>query len=289
MTDTLNQAPATDAAMTSLATQPGSIEPAGLADTSQIATAGAAELEPLGGVLERAGSLLEIGGPVVVVLLLMSFVALTIIVVKLLQFQWLRIGRRRPATAALRYWQAGQPELALKQLAACQDPTSQVIARAIHGQRSGLPEALVREEVQRHGCAMLFELRRGLRPLEVIGSLAPLLGLLGTVLGMIEAFRQLEAAGNRVNPAILSGGIWEALLTTAVGLCVAIPVVALLNWLERRVDRLAHDMDNLVTQVFTTDLSIEVTSPRPAAVDVPPSSRRPDVSRDADARNFQTI
>ena len=72
---------------------------------------------------------------------------------------------------------------------------------------------------------------------------------------MIEAFRQLEAAGNQVNPAILSGGIWQALLTTAVGLAVAIPVVAILNWLERRVDGLAHEMDNLVTQVFTEDLS----------------------------------
>ncbi len=57
---------------------------------------------------------------------------------------------------------------------------------------------------------------------------------------MIEAFRQLEAAGNQVNPAILSGGIWEALLTTAVGLAVAIPAVVALNWLERRIERLAH-------------------------------------------------
>jgi len=72
---------------------------------------------------------------------------------------------------------------------------------------------------------------------------------------MIEAFRQLEAAGNQVNPAILSGGIWEALLTTAVGLAVAMPSVAALNWLERRVDRLAHEMDSTVSRVFTVDLS----------------------------------
>ncbi|HAE01168.1 MAG TPA: flagellar motor protein MotA, partial [Rhodospirillaceae bacterium] len=54
---------------------------------------------------------------------------------------------------------------------------------------------------------------------------------------MITAFQQLESAGNQVNPAILSGGIWVALLTTAVGLAVAMPVVVILNWLERRVDR----------------------------------------------------
>jgi biopolymer transport protein ExbB len=52
-----------------------------------------------------------------------------------------------------------------------------------------------------------------------------LLGLFGTVLGMVEAFRQLELAGSQVDPAVLSGGIWQALLTTAVGLAVAIPAV----------------------------------------------------------------
>ena len=125
------------------------------------------------------------------------------------------------------------------------------------GQRRHLPEAKVREEVARYGEEVLSILRSWLRPLEVIASLAPLLGLFGTVLGMIEAFQQLEAAGNQVNPAILSGGIWQALLTTAVGLAVAIPVVAVLSLLERQVERTAHEIDNTVTQVFTEDLSLE--------------------------------
>ena len=68
---------------------------------------------------------------------------------------------------------------------------------------------------------------------------------------MIDAFRQMEAAGSNVNPAILSGGIWVALLTTAVGLAVAIPAVAMLNWLERIVERAAHTMDDAVTRLFT--------------------------------------
>ena len=72
---------------------------------------------------------------------------------------------------------------------------------------------------------------------------------------MIDAFRQLEQAGNQVDPAVLSGGIWEALLTTAVGLAVAMPTVVALNWLERRVDRLAFEIDDIVTQSFTVDLS----------------------------------
>jgi len=204
---------------------------------------------------QDASALLETGGPVVMLLLGLSVIALTLVLVKLYQFRRARLWQRAPARQALARWRRGEVDEALVVADASANPSAQALARAIRGVGRGLPDAQVREEVLRYGSDALFQLRRGFRPLEVIGSLAPLLGLLGTVLGMIEAFRQLEAAGNQVNPAILSGGIWEALLTTAVGLCVAIPVVAVLNWLERVVDQLAHEMDDLVTQVFTEDLS----------------------------------
>ncbi|MEX1033153.1 MAG: MotA/TolQ/ExbB proton channel family protein [Cellvibrionaceae bacterium] len=229
------------------------------------------------GWLDNALALLYAGGPVVVVLIAMSVIALAVVLVKLTQFQCARLWQRQPARQALDLWQQGKVEEALTVADASANPTAQALARAIRGQRRQLPEVAVREEVLRYGSDALFQLRRGLRPLEVIGSLAPLLGLLGTVLGMIAAFQQLEAAGNTVNPAILSGGIWEALLTTAVGLCVAIPAVALLNWLERRVDHLAHEMDNLVTQVFTEDLSAEseqnINAPAPVSSVIPPATR----------------
>lgn len=208
-------------------------------------------------LVNEMATILDAGGPVVMLLLVMSVIALAVVLVKLAQFQRARLWQRQPAKQALYLWQQGDVDGALNIADACANPTAQALARAIRGQRRQLPESAVREEVLRYGSDALFQLRRGLRPLEVIGSLAPLLGLLGTVMGMISAFQQLEAAGNKVNPAILSGGIWEALLTTAVGLCVAIPVVAMLNWLERRVDHQAHEMDNLVTQVFTEDLSAQ--------------------------------
>jgi biopolymer transport protein ExbB len=103
----------------------------------------------------------------------------------------------------------------------------------------------------------LSKLRSYLRPLEIIATLSPLLGLLGTVLGMITAFQQMEGAGNQVDPSVLSGGIWQALLTTAVGLAVAIPVVTLQSWLERKVERIAHNMNDAVTQVFTANNTIK--------------------------------
>ena len=107
----------------------------------------------------------------------------------------------------------------------------------MRGKRNGTDLTLLREELERVATFRLNQLKMLLRPLEVIANLAPLLGLLGTVLGMIVAFQNMEAAGSRVDPSVLSGGIWQALLTTAVGLAVAIPTVAVHSWLERRVER----------------------------------------------------
>lgn len=206
-------------------------------------------------VLAGVQQMVQAGGPVVVILLVMSVVALGIIFAKLWQFHRARLGNRRLALDALALYQDGRTDEALSRLSGARNPVAQTLARAVRGQQRGIDETKVREEVVRYGGDVLEALRGLFRPLEVIASLAPLLGLFGTVLGMIEAFRNLAAAGNQVDPAILSGGIWEALLTTAAGLAVAIPVVVILNWLERRVDRVAFDLDSIVTRVFTEDLS----------------------------------
>lgn len=210
------------------------------------------------GALTQALELLQAGGPVVGILVAMSVLATAVVLLKLWQFHQLKIGERRLGRRALQLYSDGHPKEALFLARSAPSPVAQALARAIRGVKRGLPEVTVREEVLRYGGDVLENLRGGFRILEVIASLAPLLGLFGTVLGMIEAFRQLEAAGNQVNPAILSGGIWQALLTTAVGLAVAMPVVAVLNWLERRVDALAHEMDSVVTRVFTEDLSTDL-------------------------------
>jgi biopolymer transport protein ExbB len=68
---------------------------------------------------------------------------------------------------------------------------------------------------------------------------------------MIEAFRAMEAAGEHVNPAILSGGIWQALLTTAAGLIVAIPISVLHSWLERCTERQIQSIQNTIEYAFT--------------------------------------
>ncbi len=196
------------------------------------------------------------GGPVLLVLAILSIIALTIVLAKLWQFARVRLNTPGSVEAALQSWSCDQPAAALASLGDSRQPTARLVAQAIRGLqqvRDQPPAAmeLLREELRRAANAQLEQLRSWLRALEVIASLSPLLGLLGTVLGMIEAFQQLAAAGSRVDPSVLSGGIWQALLTTAAGLGVAIPVVLLHSWLERRVERCAHQMEDAVTRVFT--------------------------------------
>ena len=211
-------------------------------------------LRPLA-VLRPLEQLINAGGPVIVVLLGMSILALTVTMAKLWQFASLELNQLRTVRHMLALHLEGESTQALAVGRRCRNPAAAVLARAIRGQCHHLPTAMVREEVERASHALVVSLRANLRLLEVTASLAPLLGLLGTVLGMIEAFQQIAQAENSINPATLSGGIWEALLTTAAGLSVAIPVVAVLNWLEGRVEHFTHGLADLTTRVFTTDLS----------------------------------
>lgn len=81
------------------------------------------------------------------------------------------------------------------------------------------------------------KLLRYIQLLATIGNIAPVLGLLGTVIGMIKAFMVIQEMGGKVNAAVLAGGIWEAMLTTALGLSVALPAMLAHSYLTARVDR----------------------------------------------------
>ena len=91
---------------------------------------------------------------------------------------------------------------------------------------------------------MLGDLRRGARPLAVIGDIAPLLGLMGTVTGMIKAFDVVAKAGALGRTELLATGISEALLTTAFGLLVAVPSLVAYHWFRGRADAVAREMED---------------------------------------------
>ena len=202
-------------------------------------------------MVDKLSSFIDLGGPVVALLLAMSVFALAIILVKLWQFLLGTGASQKKISAAVSLWLAQDYEKALAAIGALKGPVANVVAFVMNGAAKGRDEAHLREEAEHLALSEIASLRSYLRGLEAVAQVAPLLGLFGTVLGMIEAFRSLEAAGAQVNPADLAGGIWVALLTTAVGLAVAMPVSLVLHWFEGRADRIRTTMELFTTEVMT--------------------------------------
>jgi biopolymer transport protein ExbB len=202
--------------------------------------------------LEPAAALLQAGGPVVVILLGLSVFALTIILVKLLQFWRLGAGRHRHVNRAIGLWLAGNQVQAYEMLRHRGSAISHAVAHAMRGLNNmRAQDGHVREDVERVAVEQVKKLKSGLRGLEAVVQIAPLLGLFGTVIGMIDAFQALQSAGSQADPAVLAGGIWVALLTTAVGLAVAIPVSFVLYWFESIVEHERLTMESALTSLFT--------------------------------------
>lgn len=209
-------------------------------------------------------ALLEAGGPVIMILVAMSFIAMAVFLLKCWQFFRFEFKKQDAVITALHSWRQRKPDHALKALKQTHNPIARVLETAISlKSQAGTEDTLAREEVTRIAKRELSSARSHLRILEVIATLSPLLGLLGTVLGMIQAFQKLQGAGSNIDPSILSGGIWEALLTTAAGLIVAIPTVIGLNWLEQGIEHFKLAMEDAMTQIFTAHLS-----PTPTTADV---------------------
>ncbi len=244
-----------DAAAGSLPANPSTDLAAAVAADPSADLAAAVPAEPMS-LADQAIDFLVMGGPVVWILCAFSVIALTIVLVKLWQFAVMRPEGTKNIDQALDLWAVGDRKGAVKSLKQ-QRPVAGLVGLAMKGVEAGQELSLLREELSRVATQRLGQMRAFLRPLEVIATLSPLLGLLGTVLGMIVAFKQMEAAGSQVDPSVLSGGIWQALLTTAVGLAVAIPVMTIHNWLDRKVERVAVLMNDSVTRVFTSGMAKE--------------------------------
>ena len=197
-------------------------------------------------------SLVQLGGPVVMVLIGMSVVGLAIVLYKLLQFR--RFSNRTFSTLdrVLSEWREGDPGKAAKQVKALRSPVGRVLESGmLLLNQTDVEEDRVREELTRQAQWVVLQVHSLLRFIDQIAYLAPLLGLLGTVLGIIDVFRGLADQGFESNPGILAGGIWEALLTTAVGLSVAIPFALVHSALEARADTIRLKMEDLLTRLFT--------------------------------------
>ncbi|KJS07354.1 MAG: hypothetical protein VR73_09000 [Gammaproteobacteria bacterium BRH_c0] len=195
---------------------------------------------------------LEAGGPVVAILLAFSVVAVTVIAIKLWQFWSVRGTGNQSIRLALEHIESGDRAQALLLAGDRSNPRADIIARSLRLlEKPHLSQEEIQAEITRAARAHIASLGSQLRILEVIAVVAPLLGLFGTVLGMIAAFQAMAAAGSQVNPAVLSSGIWEALLTTAVGLAVAIPASLFNSGFERFVENTAAQMSDDIGRIFT--------------------------------------
>jgi biopolymer transport protein ExbB len=178
---------------------------------------------------EALARVLELGGPVVLILGALSVLVAAVTLYKLWQFTAAGVGRQRALADAIAAWDAGDRAGARAALGGARSYLRPVVEMAMDGRAD--PARLEAEAEARFA-----RLERGFRLLDSVAQLAPLLGLFGTVLGMISAFQALQEAGAQVDPSALAGGIWVALVTTAVGLAVAMPTALILSWFEARMD-----------------------------------------------------
>ncbi len=174
-------------------------------------------------------------GPVGALLVALSVLSASLILFKTLTLARSGLGRTAAANEFLRRMGERDRE-ATQVLEASSAPVARIllVGAKLAAADAALPR--IEADMRDAATAYLLKLSRFNRTLELTGLIAPLLGLLGTILGMIKAFQALQDFGAQADPSVLAGGIWEALLTTALGLAVAIPAIIAFNLIENRID-----------------------------------------------------
>ena len=124
-------------------------------------------------------------------------------------------------------------------------PITRILKQGL--ERLGRPISEIQDAVQAAGKHETFELEQRTNLLASVAGIAPMLGFFGTVLGMIRAFQEIQNLQGNVNPSVLAGGIWEALVTTATGLLVGILALFAYNFLIGRIRRITNDMERSAT------------------------------------------
>ena len=199
--------------------------------------------------------LVELGGATVIVQLSVSVLGLAIVMFKILQFMGVRDGQLRALHKAIDTWEGGDAKKGQEMINRNGLGFATDIEYALKRLRPDNVE-LVREELYRRARVFLQPLHDHMPTIEMIYYIAPLLGLLGTVTGIIASFQALEASGAANDAAKLAGGIWEALLCTGVGLSMAIPFAVMHSLLETRLNHIVAGVEDVIARVFTTELDI---------------------------------
>jgi len=211
--------------------------------------------DPVSYVLNSVRTLVDLGGPVVAIQLVISVIGLAMVFYKIIQFAPLRQASFDAIGKAIDLWNGGDPGQAGKLLDRSWSKLAPHVKFGL-ARRGDSDRELLRDELARRGMNFLRPYGSLLRALELVYYLSPVLGLLGTVLGMIDAFRQLAAvAGSEQGSSALANGIWEALVCTAVGLVIAIIFTALHAMLQTRLERVSEETSDLLTRVLTSEVA----------------------------------
>ena len=200
--------------------------------------------------------LLKAGGILMVPIVACSILALAIV---LERFWTLRASRVAPPQSINERW-IKKKELNGRKLKALQgsSPLGGILAGGLINAKHG--REIMKESIEHEASQVIHDLERFLNPLGTIATITPLLGLLGTVIGMIKVFAEIQLAGVG-NAGNLAGGISEALITTAAGLSVAIPALICHRYFIRRVDELVVNMEQeaiKLVEVVHGDREIDV-------------------------------
>jgi biopolymer transport protein ExbB len=196
----------------------------------------------------QGSSLLDIlvlGGWVMIPLVLLSVLTIYLLVERLITIRQAASDPETITDRVREYVRNGNVDSAIQY---CEDkdvPISRILKQGL--ERLGRPISEIQEAVQAAGKHETFDLEKRTNLLASIAGIAPMLGFFGTVVGMIKAFQQIQDLQGNVNPSVLAGGIWEALITTATGLLVGILALFAYNFLIGRIRRLSNDMERSAT------------------------------------------
>jgi biopolymer transport protein ExbB len=196
--------------------------------------------------VESVWDLVVKGGPVMVPIGICSLIALTIMVERLVTLRKRKVSP--PGfVEGLRavFGSSRDPEKALEYCRANRSPLANILAEGIR--KADEPVAVIEKHVKAAGEREVASLRKNLRGLSVVTAVSPLLGLLGTITGMITAFQTVATSAEALGRTeLLAKGIYEAMITTAAGLMVAIPTLIAYHALSAKVDLLVGDLDRAV-------------------------------------------
>ncbi|MGH1453228.1 MAG: MotA/TolQ/ExbB proton channel family protein [Paracoccaceae bacterium] len=181
-------------------------------------------------------------------LAILSIMAVTVSFFKVIQFNRLGVGRTSRAETIIDNWLGGRPEEAFRAASTRDSVLARVLQAVLSGLRARPNDQDYAEELGRQTALVeLAAMSKRMRLLEAVVQAAPMLGLLGTVIGMIDAFATLSLSQGAVDPALLASGIWTALTTTAAGLAIALVTFFIANWLESRIEGERQSIETLIS------------------------------------------